>query len=117
MIEDYGMGGWERVLKIKPPWTLARAIKCMQVHWITNFSFVFTRRGQTHLENLKNLIDKQKFSKTESCDKIQEEIVDSALSLFNCLEKEFESGENVVECKAILLVINKMASTNKLYVY
>lgn len=104
MIEDYGMGGWEYALKIKPPWTLVNAVKCMLVHWIANFSYVFSRRGQTHLESLKPLVESHKYARSDSRKRLEERIIDTCISLFNFLHKDFEEADTIVECRRILLV-------------
>ncbi|XP_021948746.1 transcriptional protein SWT1 isoform X2 [Folsomia candida] len=112
MIEDYGMGGWEYALKIKPPWTLVNAVKCMLVHWIANFSYVFSRRGQTHLESLKPLVESHKYARSDSRKRLEERIIDTCISLFNFLHKDFEEADTIVECRRILLELSLPGANN-----
>ncbi len=42
MVEEYGQEGWKFAIKVKPPFTFEKAVKCIQAHWIAVFSYMFT---------------------------------------------------------------------------
>jgi hypothetical protein len=104
MVEDYGIGGWEYALKVKPPWTLKTAIKCLLAHWIANFSFVFTPRGKEFVENLENLIQQHSTSSFEKIKDVERRIVEIALSLFNLADKTVMDEAPVQSCRQVLMV-------------
>jgi len=90
MKEDCGEN-WRSALKIKPPWSLRMALKCIDVHWITIFTYVFVGAGQKSLRNLSQGLDEYqqsvreiRFRDSPEKSKLQRRIVESALSLFNC---------------------------------
>jgi len=113
MIKDYGENNWEGVLKIKPPWTLISAIKCMLVHWIAIFSFAFGSKGQVHMENLKNAVETYQRSYGRTRERLEKQIIDSALSVFYFLDSKIASDGIVTSCKEMLMEAVKEIETKQ----
>ncbi|KAL9958438.1 hypothetical protein ACROYT_G035450 [Oculina patagonica] len=49
---------WDKIVFIKPPWTLADLLQLLDKHWITVFGQVFKRNTKTTVEDLRKQISR-----------------------------------------------------------
>ena len=49
---------WEKVIALKPPWTLIDILTCLLKHWISVISFTLTSESKFLIETLKDFFSK-----------------------------------------------------------
>jgi len=109
MKEDCG-DNWHNSLKIKPPWTLYDAIKCIQLHWIAIFGFVFTNKAQAQTQALMDAVKRYNALSSrateDSVKQAQQDIIEVAITLLSCGINYSTSAtvkeKKVVDCHKIL---------------
>jgi len=110
MKEDFG-DIWLYTLKVKPPWTVRTAIKCIILHWIAVFSYVFGSKALVHAEGLQELLKEYNgnvsklSSKPEDLKQCEEDIAEMAISLLNAgkLNKSSSTEAEMLICRQALL--------------
>lgn len=58
MSEIYGETEWKLYIIIKPPWTIATALKCTIKHWIAAINESFQRRAEHMLKELLQVFER-----------------------------------------------------------
>lgn len=69
MVDEYGED-WKFAIKIKPPFTVQSALKCLSLHWIAVFSYIFPPRAKEILDEMLDSFQNNKPDPSKS-DSIQ----------------------------------------------
>lgn len=105
MVEEYGQDDWKFAIKIKPPFTVKSALKCIQDHWIAVFSYMFSSRSKDVVDELVNKFHQKPTSLNSSDFKIWRLTVSQmALALLSHNEG-ISNRPRVVDCCRLLQVI------------
>lgn len=106
MVEEYGQDGWRFAIKVKPPFTVESAVKCIQAHWIAVFSYMFSSRSKDVVDELVKIFH-QKPASLNSGEFKTWRLTISQLALALLSHNESISNRTrVADCCRLLQVIN-----------
>ncbi|PFX28137.1 Transcriptional protein SWT1 [Stylophora pistillata] len=96
---------WDKIVFIKPPWTLADLLQLLDKHWIAVFGQVFKRNIRTTVENLRKHFSGSGGS--PGCLANASVLLDQAHDLFECIAQRSCYNGAITKCVTAILVLQR----------
>lgn len=96
---------WDKIVFIKPPWTLADLLQLLDKHWIAVFGQVFKRNIRTTVENLRKHFSGSGGS--PGCLANASVLLDQAYDLFECIAQRSCYNGAITKCVTAILILQR----------
>lgn len=96
---------WDKIVFIKPPWTLADLLQLLDKHWIAVFGQVFKRNIRTTVENLRKHFSGSGGS--PGCLANASVLLDQAHDLFECIAQRSCYNGAITKCVTAILILQR----------
>ncbi|XP_078350635.1 uncharacterized protein LOC144635377 isoform X2 [Oculina patagonica] len=96
---------WDKIVFIKPPWTLADLLQLLDKHWIAVFGQVFKRNTKTTVEDLRKQISKGGGS--PGCLVNASTLLGLAHTLFDAIAARSSYNGAITKCVTAIIVLER----------
>ncbi|KAJ7378137.1 RNA endoribonuclease [Desmophyllum pertusum] len=96
---------WDKIVFIKPPWTLADLLQLLNKHWIAVFGHVFKRSIKTTVEDLQKHFSGGGGGGSPGCLANALIILDQARTLFEVIAARSSYNGSITKCVTAIIVL------------